>query len=124
MNLYLANLDSQTKYSSEEWIGIFKERFDTDLIDMKIAKFLKPYFKVSMIHVDNKRIKVFQVNCAKIECEIDEFWGDIEPKVTKAITKKGTKSISTLALEKKIAETSVQYEQELEKDIGKQVIDL
>jgi ribosomal protein S7 len=53
---------------------------------MKIAKILTPYFKISMIRIDDKRIKVFQVNVDNIkpklkvskvieinEDEIDEF---------------------------------------------------
>jgi Holliday junction resolvase len=59
---------------------------------MKIAKFLKPYFKVSMTRVDNKRIKRFQVNCAKSKTykieseELDEF-EDLNPIITKTATK-------------------------------------
>jgi hypothetical protein len=34
---------------------------------MKIAKVLKPYFKVLMTRVDNKRIKAFQVNSDKFK---------------------------------------------------------
>jgi hypothetical protein len=41
MNLDLSNLSSQTKYTNEDRIEIFKETFDTDLTDLKIAKILK-----------------------------------------------------------------------------------
>jgi molybdopterin-biosynthesis enzyme MoeA-like protein len=108
---------------------------------MKIAKVLKPSFKVSMTRVDNKRIKVFQVSSAEIkpqlskiehvevdeEFEMDEFEDvePIKPKVTNKVVKKATKkSKSTIVLEKKIAETNFQYQQKLEEDIGKQVNDL
>jgi hypothetical protein len=80
-------------------MDIFIELFETDLTDMKIANILKFYFNVSMTCVYDKRIKVFQVNCS-----VDEIKAGLS--------------------EQKIAHINVQYQQELEEDIGKQVNDL
>jgi uncharacterized Fe-S radical SAM superfamily protein PflX len=62
MDIYLSHLDCQTKYTNEKRMWIFKEVIDTYLTDLKIVKFSKPYFKVSMALVDNKRINVFQMS--------------------------------------------------------------
>jgi hypothetical protein len=56
MGLNQSHLDSQTKYTNEVIIGIFKEVFNTNLSDKKIAKVLKSDFKVSMTHIDYKKI--------------------------------------------------------------------
>jgi hypothetical protein len=95
MNRYLFNLDSETKYTNEDRIWFFKEILETDRTDMKIAKILKSYFMVSMTHVDNKWITVFQVSNDNIEpanvvaiYEDDEFEEPIEGIKTKITTKK------------------------------------
>jgi hypothetical protein len=50
MNLYLSNLDTQSKFPNEERIRIFKETFDTVLTGMKIAKFLQPYIFEMLVY--------------------------------------------------------------------------
>jgi hypothetical protein len=82
-NFYLSRLNSQTKFTFEDRIEIFKEVLDTNLTDMKISKVLKLSFKVSMTRINNKRIKIFQVNCVEIkQFEMDEF-EEPDPKLLK-----------------------------------------
>jgi hypothetical protein len=123
MNIYLFHLNSQTECTNEDRIEIFNKEFDTNITDMKIANTLKPYFKVHITRINNKQIKVFQVNCTDIkQFEIDEF-EEPEPKITKKATKITTKK-SKSTIEKKIDDFHLIFQQELEEDIGKQVNDL
>jgi hypothetical protein len=73
MDLYLSHHNSQTKYLNEDRIRTLKKGFDTDITDMKKSQAVKPSFKVSMTCVDNKRPKVFQVNCAEIKLKTSKI---------------------------------------------------
>jgi hypothetical protein len=61
MESYLEHFKSNTDYTNQQRISIFKSTFNSTLSDGKIGKIINQYFKVSSARIGGKESKVYQL---------------------------------------------------------------